>query len=144
MKRHLLCLALAVTAAYAFVNDPGHVFTMDTHANASGLTVHVETYVPDQTPGHNIFNDTAQLDTAQIDTILPTDTVENGTETPLVEFDGVMIPEESPEGGHPDSWADNSPIYSDGWMLQVNDTTHITSWIAPTQDPTHTDIELGA
>jgi hypothetical protein len=62
--------------------------------------------------------------------ILPTD---NNVVTPTILLNGVYVPEESPDGGYPIGWADNSPVYSDGWMLQVNDSTSppITRWIAP-------------
>ena len=63
--------------------------------------------------------------------LLPSDLTENPVVTPTTTFDGIIVPEESPEGGYPQGWADNSVIYSDGWMLQNNDTTHVIRWVAP-------------
>lgn len=81
--------------------------------------------------------------TVSVPYLIPTEA--NPTTTPVVWFQSAWVPEESPEGGHPDGWADNSPTYSDDWMLQVNDSTHTIQWIAPPEnDPTQSDIELGA
>ena len=44
----------------------------------------------------------------------------------------IWIPEEDPSGGHPTQarmWLDNSPLYSGGWLLQVNDVTGSVQWI---------------
>lgn len=64
--------------------------------------------------------------------LLPTDSPSTIDTTPLTctgtEAQIVCMPEESPEGGYPTGWADNSPTYSDGWMLQVNDSTNTISW----------------
>jgi hypothetical protein len=50
----------------------------------------------------------------------------------------IVIPEESPEGGHHiGGWLDNSPTYTgtnSSWMLQVNDTLGIVQWIAIPSD----------
>jgi hypothetical protein len=48
-------------------------------------------------------------------------------------LDGTYVPEESPDGGYPVGWLDNSPTYSDGWTLLVNDSTTppVISWRAP-------------
>lgn len=43
----------------------------------------------------------------------------------------VAIPQESPDGGYPIGWKDNSPTYSDGWMLKVDDAKHTVKWVAP-------------
>jgi len=43
----------------------------------------------------------------------------------------VRIPEESPDGGYPlpySAWLDNSPLYSDGWLLLVDDMQHVVRW----------------
>lgn len=73
-----------------------------------------------------------QATQAQTPTILPDGA--NPETTPVTTLGGINIPEESPNGGSPTGWADNSPVYSDGWMLQVNDSTHTISWIAPTNE----------
>jgi hypothetical protein len=44
----------------------------------------------------------------------------------------VAIPQESPDGGYPTGWKDNSPTYSDGWTLLVDDAQHTVKWVAPT------------
>jgi hypothetical protein len=62
-------------------------------------------------------------------TILPD--FANPNTTPVAMLDGVYVPEESPDGGYPVGWLDNSATYSDGWTLLVNDSTGITSWRAP-------------
>ena len=44
----------------------------------------------------------------------------------------VCLPEEDPSGGYatdPRMWLDNSPLYSGGWMLKVNDQTHTVDWV---------------
>ena len=44
----------------------------------------------------------------------------------------VCLPEEDPSGGYvtqPRMWLDNSPLYSGGWMLQVNDKTKEVTWV---------------
>jgi hypothetical protein len=124
-----LALLIFVFACYVIVSDPAHLYT------DSPVSTAVTSATPDETPGRDIFNPNATLDNSQItysdDTpvILPSDTT---TITPTVLLNGTYVPEESPDGGYPVGWADNSPVYSDGWMLQVNDRTGITSWIAPT------------
>jgi hypothetical protein len=61
--------------------------------------------------------------------ILPSDAT---TVTPCILLNGTYVPEESPDGGYPVGWLDNSPTYSDGWTLLVNDTTPpVISWRAP-------------
>ena len=44
----------------------------------------------------------------------------------------IWIPEEDPSGGHPTQarmWLDNSPLYSGGWLLQINEETGVTQWV---------------
>lgn len=147
----VVCLALASTAVYAFVNVG----------------------ISQAQPADGMFNPDAKLDTSQIDVITPQEddapacwieesgTPQNGpawkmdqydtevpcdekgrpillptdadTPTPTILYSGVWVPEESPEGGYPTHWRDNSPAYSDDWMLQVNDSTHTIQWIAPNE-----------
>jgi hypothetical protein len=137
-RLHTLALFFLVLCAYVYVNDPGHVFHTDASIGQNGVTVNVDAYTtntPDNTAGHNIFNPAAPVSMDQIEysddtpVILPTGAM---VITPTILLDGTYVPEESPDGGSPVGWADNSPVYSDGWMLQVNDSTGITSWIAPT------------
>lgn len=53
----------------------------------------------------------------------------NPNTTPMVLVDGCYIPDESPDGGYPTgTYEDNSPVYTDGWMLLVNDQTHEILW----------------
>jgi hypothetical protein len=55
----------------------------------------------------------------------------------------VCMPEESPDGGHPTGeWLDNSPTYSDGYTLLVDDSNNTISWRYDGQ--TDIDIDLGA
>jgi hypothetical protein len=60
---------------------------------------------------------------------------QNPDTTPVVETtfpDGasIWIPEEDPDGGHQTSmWLDDSPLYSGGWLLQVNGETGTTRWL---------------
>jgi hypothetical protein len=127
-----VALLIFVFACYVIVNDPAHLYT---DSPAPTAVTSVTSVTPDNTPGNNIFNENATLDNSQIDysddtpVILPSNTT---TITPTVLLNGTYVPEESPDGGYPVGWLDNSPVYSDGWMLQVNDRTGITSWIAPT------------
>lgn len=56
--------------------------------------------------------------------------------TPMVSVPGTAywVPEESPDGGYAlpyVAWLDNSPIYSNGWVLLVDDAAHVVSWRAP-------------
>jgi hypothetical protein len=54
----------------------------------------------------------------------------------------IWIPEEDPSGGHPTqarAWLDNSPLYSGGWLLQVNDVTGTVQWIDVHERLTLTD-----
>jgi hypothetical protein len=62
---------------------------------------------------------------------IPTDA--NPATTPITYFQGSYVPEESPDGGYPVEWLDNSPTYSDGWTLLVDDSTSppVISWRAP-------------
>ena len=124
-----LALLLFVLMCYVFVNDPAGVFTP-----APAPIQSVQSCDP-----HKFVNPCAHLDTSQIDwetdnvpIILPTDA--NPGTTPVIMLDGTYVPEESPDGGYPVDWADNSPVYSDGWMLQVNDSTNTIQWIAPTDN----------
>lgn len=109
--------------------DPANLLASPTEVHST------VTYSASAPTGHIIFNPQATLSTDQIDyapptkVILPTEQPKYGT--PTVLLDGIYVPEESPDGGYPTHWRDNSPEYSDGWMLQVNDTLHITRWIAP-------------
>src|SRR6476661_3725614 len=129
-----LALVIFVLAAYVWVNDPGHVFHAETTISSDGVDIEIQAPT-DDTDG-TFFNSTAPLDTTQIDdqrstekdypVILPTGT---NVVTPTVLQDGTYIPEESPDGGHFAKWLDNSPAYSDGWVLQVNDSTHTTQWV---------------
>lgn len=59
--------------------------------------------------------------------ILPEGAVQDTT--PVVLLDGIYVPEESPDGGSPVGWADNSPAYGDGWIVQVDDTTGQVGWV---------------
>lgn len=101
----------------------------------------------------------ATLDTSQIDDlrgqgyILTPDTgevilVPGGAileTTPMVPVPSTayVVPEESPDGGYPlgrSAWLDNSPLYSDGWVLLVNDSDHTITWRAPAEECT-TDLD---
>jgi hypothetical protein len=109
-----------------------------------------------------MVNPHARLDMSQIDDlrgqgyILAPDTgelilVPGGAvleTTPMVSVPGTpyWVPEESPAGGHAleyEAWLDNSPLYSDGWVLLVNDSDHTITWRAPAEECT-TDIGCGA
>ena len=61
---HKFLLAIAVLCAYVYVNDPGHVLTVEASASTQGITVKGETYSPGPTAK---FNPNVQLDTSQID-----------------------------------------------------------------------------
>jgi hypothetical protein len=135
-KLHTVSLFIIVLCAYVYVNDPGHVFHVDMSAGKDGISVSADAYTTDNTPGNNIFNENATLDNSQIDytddtpVILPSDAT---TVTPCILLNGTYVPEESPDGGYPVGWLDNSPTYSDGWTLLVNDNTTppVISWRAP-------------
>jgi hypothetical protein len=126
-----LALLIFVFACYVIVNDPAHLYT-----DAPKVQAQVAINTPDNTPGRNIFNPDAPISMDQIDyaddtpVILPTD---NKVITPTILLDGTYVPEESPDGGSPVGWADNSPTYSDGWTLLVDDSTTppVISWRAP-------------
>lgn len=74
--------------------------------------------------------------------LLPTDSPSTIDTTPLTCVQGagtegrgidtsqiVCMPEESPEGGYPTGgWLDNSPHYSDGYTLLVDDSNNTISW----------------
>lgn len=116
-------LLLGVLLAYVIVNNVHFSTTIDTPNESATIAY-------DSTPGKNIFNPDATLDTSQViesqpPVILPTDT---DTVTRTILFEGTYVPEFAPDGGTPDGWLDNSPTYSDGWMLLVNDSTHTTYW----------------
>lgn len=52
----------------------------------------------------------------------------NPETTPTVRFGDCWVPDESPEGGYPVAWLDNSIGYSDGWMVWVNDSIGDVTW----------------
>jgi hypothetical protein len=128
-----VALLIFVFACYVIVNDPAHLYTDSPVPTA---VTSVTSVTPDNTPGNNIFNENATLDNSQItysdDTpvILPSDAT---TVTPCILLNGTYVPEESPDGGYPIGWLDNSPTYSDGWTLLVDDSTSppVISWRAP-------------
>jgi hypothetical protein len=143
---------LATILVFALVNGYDRVSTDQT---PSPVTVQM----PDETSGRNIFRETAPVDSTQIDYVTAPMASEldyskesvivpegqNPDTTPVVLIDGVWIPEESPEGGYPTGWADNSPTYSDGWLLQVNDTSGEILWLSPDdRQDSDSDIELGS
>ena len=140
-----LALFLGVILAYVVVNDVH--WDMNANIHTPQVSAGVEVQI-DSTPGNNIFNPTAPIDsTDQITVTPPTDypvllPTDTDVETPTVLQDGIYIPEESPNGGHFSEWFDNSPHYSDGYTLVVNDSaTPITvSW----HFTGLTDIDLGA
>jgi hypothetical protein len=102
MRTIISNLALALIAAAAFIFGPTVQLDIDgTHVN---LTTYDRT-----TP---TLTDTP--------TILPDGAPDW---TPTTDLDGVQVPDESPDGAPPVGWADNSPLYRDGWILRVNDST---------------------
>lgn len=125
-------------------------------ANLYGLSTIVQTNtvavsVADvQDMGRARINPAATLDTSRIDDLrgqgytLAADSgelilVPGGAvleTTPMVTVPGTayVIPEESPDGGWPlprSAWLDNSPLYSGGWLLLVDDVQHAVTWRAP-------------
>ena len=71
--------------------------------------------------------------------------------TPMVPAPGTcyVVPEESPDGGYPlphSAWLDNSPLYSDGWLLLVDDMQHVVRWRKTTDEviADHEPRELAA
>lgn len=75
---------------------------------------------------------------------------QNPDTTPVVEVTfpngaQIWIPEEDPSGGHVTRvWLDNSPLYSGGWLLQVNGETGVTRWIDVHERLTLNDDEQDA
>lgn len=130
-----LALLIFVFACYVIVNDPAHVFSYAHTQSHSNFSYSASAQSIECDP-HAFVNPCADLDTSQIDyaddapVILPTD---NKVITPTILLDGTYVPEESPEGGSPVGWLDNSPTYSDGWTLLVDDSTTppVISWRAP-------------
>lgn len=112
-----LAAVLAVILTYALVNLP----------TETPPTPTITVPQADETSGRNIFNEEARLSPDQIDYIpanypLLLPDYANPETTPTVVQDDVRIPEEAPNGGHFTEWLDNSPHYSDGYTLFVNDS----------------------
>lgn len=98
----------------------------------------------------------ATLDTSQIDDLrgqpVPSDLevilLPEGyalETTPMVPVPGTLlvIPEESPDGGHVvpvAQWPYDGPLYSDRWVLLVDDLKHTVTWRAPVEECT-TDLD---
>jgi hypothetical protein len=90
--------------------------------------------------GHILAPDTGELILVPGGAIIETTPMVNVPDT------AYWVPEESPDGGYPlgrSAWLDNSPLYSDGWVLLVNDSDHTITWRAPAEECT-TDIGCGA
>lgn len=94
-KAHVFAVAVLVFAVYITVNTP---------TLASESVVFSESTITGPNGEAILIPDNTRLDT-----------------TPVVLLDNVYVPEESPEGGHPKQWLENSPEYSDGWVLLVDD-----------------------
>lgn len=132
-----VALFLGVFLAYVIVNDVH--WDMNAHVSNAGVEVNAQV---DSTPGHNIFNPTAPIDSTDQITVTPPADTSTSTDdypvllptdtqvvTPCVLQDGIYIPEEAPNGGHFVKWLDNSPTYSDGYTLFVDDrTSPATTW----------------
>jgi hypothetical protein len=140
-----------VLVAAAWVGTVGLTLPADVPVHDRGQ-VGTLTYAQplDETPGRNIFRADAQLDASAIDDqrttgvpswaeilLLPEGSAIETT--PMVPVPGTryVVPDESPDGGYvlrPVAWLDNSPLYSDGWLLRVDGERDTVSWRAPQED----------
>ena len=124
------------------------IFIVAVSAGISLLGPRTEAVAAESTPG--MVNPYARLDTSHIDDLrgrgfmvatasgdlllVPDGSLLETTPMVLVPDAAYVVPEESPNGGRVlpyEQWPDDSPLYSDGWLLFVNDAEHSVSWRAP-------------
>lgn len=126
--RAALVLLLSALASFA-ATGTASAMTFNPHADLDTSTI-TDLRTPAHVPSIHSAPVTGNIDArvaAGQCIILPN--FYNGETTPTVQFGECWIPEESPSGGYAESWADNSVIYDDGWILWVNDSTGDVTWI---------------
>lgn len=142
-KVRIFLFAVFVFAAYVFVNDPNNVFHAETNVDTPIGSVSIQV---DNTPGHNIFNPDADLDTSHVH-IIPCDTdIDCVTKNPTV------IPDAYTINAYIEVYGDAPQFPTEGdcsrvdWLQQDEDGR----WFVP-QDldgngkiNCNSDLELGA